>query len=477
MATDDLWQSEPTVIRPTPGGRRGARARETTVLATALSGSGDAEPRDGERRHGDAGEEAEGGLDYRSSGMPLVVSAARPILNLLDRLNAGGEAPDPAQLRMAAIEEMRAYERKLAQGSVDVEQARIAHYVLCATIDDVVLATPWGAASDWGMNSVVSTFHRDVQGGERVYDLLDRLHRDPGRNRDVLMLIYFALSLGFRGRLRVSSRGALELAQLRDGLYRTLRGTLGEVERELSPNWRGVAARGRGRDLRRFAPFLLGFLVILASLGYVTLLSALNARSDEAIKLIAALPPRGDPSIEVETPTEPPPVQDDVLEDFLVFLQPEIERGVLTTTRNGDEVLVRFRGTGSFAPGNATVSPSFEALVERVSRAIEEARFDVLVTGHTDDRPIGTVTYPSNWHLSQARARAVARIASRFVSADRLRYEGRGETEPIDTNDTPEGREANRRIEMEVRYTPDSDPNVAIQSPDLTGSPSEGAAQ
>ena len=454
-ATDNLWQSEPTIIKPTPGGRRrDDDARETTALATALGANVE---RGDEGLVGDP-------LDYRSSGMPLIVSAARPILNLLDRLRAG-EAPDPEQLRMAVIEEMRAYERKLANGSVDVEQARIAHYVLCATIDDVVLATPWGAASGWGMNSVVSTFHRDVQGGERVYDLLDRLHRDPGRNRDVLMLIYFALSLGFRGRLRVSSRGALELAQLRDGLYRTLRGVIGDVERELSPNWRGIAARGRGRDWRKALPWFAAFVVIAAVLGYVGILSLLNTRSDEAIKLIAALPPRGDPSIVVEVPAPPPPAQNDVLQDFLVFLQPEIERGVLTTTRNGDEVLVRFRGTGSFAPGNASVTPEFEALVERVARAIEDARFEVLVTGHTDDRPISNVTYPSNWHLSQARARAVARIASRHVDGDRLRYEGRGETEPVDTNDTREGREANRRIEMEVRYTPDSDPNVVVQSP------------
>jgi type VI secretion system protein ImpK len=207
VSKDGTWQSEPTVIKPMPGGKRARKAEdgEGTALLTALK-SGEV--------HGD--------MDYRSSGMPLIVSAARPQLNLLGRLRSLQDGPDTYQLRTAVIEEMRSYERRLANGGVDMEHARIAHYVLCATIDDVVLATPWGAASDWGTNSIVSTFHRDVQGGERVFELLEHQHKDPGRNRDVLMLMYFCLSLGFRGRLRVSARGALELSQIRDGLYRTL---------------------------------------------------------------------------------------------------------------------------------------------------------------------------------------------------------------------------------------------------------------
>ena len=459
-SVQDPWRDEPTVIKPTPGGRRRAdEPRERTVLATALSASGGEPESPG----------APPPLNLDAAGMPLVVSAARPLLNLLQRLR--GDAPaEVERLRAAVIEEVRLYERKLANASVDVEDARIAHYVLCATVDDVVLSTEWGASSGWGANSIVSTFHRDVQGGERVYELLDRLHRDPGRYRDVLTLIYVALSLGFRGRLRVSARGALEFAQIRDGLYRTLRDLQGDVERELSPSWRGVLARGAGRNLKRFLPALLGLLVIASTLGYVTLLNLLNLRSDETIIAVAALPPRGDPSIAVEMPVEPPPPTveaADAVEEFLVFLRPEVERGVLTTTRSGDEVLVRFRGTGSFAPGAARVEPAFETLVDRVGRAIADANFEVLVTGHTDDRPIGTVRFPSNWHLSQARARAVAEIVGRHVRTDRLTYEGRGETEPVDTNDTSQGRAANRRIEMLVRYTRDSAPNIVIQSPDV----------
>jgi type VI secretion system protein ImpK len=455
MSKDDIWQSEPTVIKPSPGGRRGRKAddgqSETTTLFSALKG-----------------DESSAGLDYRSSNLPFIVSAARPQLNLLDRLRTMQSVPDVEQLRMAVIEEMRSYERRIANAGVDMEHARIAHYALCATIDDVVLATPWGANSSWGTNSIVSTFHRDVQGGERVFELLEHQHRDPGRNRDVLFLLYFCLSLGFRGRLRISPRGSLELSQIRDGLYRTLQGSMGDLERELSPQWRGINARNAKSGWRHVLPAFLAMMVLLVALGYVGVLNLLNTKSDDAIVTMASLPPIGTPSIKVDAPVAEPSDQADVIDNFLVFLKPEVERGVLTTTRNGKEVLVIFRNTGTFGAGSADVSSSFQQLLARVGKAIEDARFDVLITGHTDNRPIRTVRFPSNWHLSQARARAVSEIITQSVKPGRVRFEGRGETEPVNTNDTPQGREANRRIEMLVRYTRDTDTKVIVQEPGAT---------
>jgi type VI secretion system protein ImpK len=447
VSKDETWQSEPTVIKPIPGGKRARKNDEGdgTALFTALK-SGEV--------HGD--------MDFRSSGMPLIVSAARPQLNLLGRLRSLQDRPDTFQLRTAVIEEMRSYERRLANGGVDMEHARIAHYVLCATIDDVVLATPWGAASDWGTNSIVSTFHRDVQGGERVFELLEHQHKDPGRNRDVLMLMYFCLSLGFRGRLRVSPRGALELSQIRDGLYRTLRGSMDDMERELSPAWRGINARNANSGFKHWLPVFLGFLFLGVALGYLGVLSMLSTRSDNAVLAYSKLPPLGPASIKVSQPVQEPVEQVDVIDNFLLFLKPEIERGLLTATRNGNEILVRYRNTGAFDPGSADVKKSFEALLIRVAKAINEARFDVIITGHTDNRPIRTVRFPSNWELSQARAEAVTNVVVKYVPADRVKFEGRGEVEAIDTNDTAQGRERNRRIEMLVRYTSDTAKNVVV---------------
>lgn len=448
MNKDDAWQSEPTVIKPSPGRSRAKKAEErTSTVVTALNNAAPA-------------------FDYRSSGMPFLVAAARPQLNLLDRLRSMPDVPDPEQLRMAAIEEMRSYERKVANAGVDVEQARIAHYVLCATIDDVVLATPWGGASNWSASSLVSTFHRDVQGGERVFELLEHLHRDPGRNRDLLMLLYLCLSLGFRGRLRVSPRGALELSHYRDSLYRTLQGTMGDQERELSPAWRGLNARDAKRGFKHLLPAFLALMTLALALGYIGLLGLLNTETDALATKIALLPPKDAGSIMVEKPVvvEQVEPEHDPLAEFLAFLKPEVDRGVLTTQRKGNKVLVRFRNTGFFATGQADVAPKFEALLDSVGKAIADARFDALVTGHTDNQPIrNSVRFPSNWDLSQARADAVSDILKRHVPGENIRSEGRGETEPVDTNDTATGREANRRTEIEVTYTRNTNENVVVE--------------
>lgn len=455
MSNDDLWQSEPTIIKPSPGGARRAANQKPageTTLFTALR----------RNRHNEADT-----IDVNAGGMPFIVSAARPLLNLLDRLRGMTTAPDVNQLHKAVLDELNAYKRTMANASVDMDHARVAHYIICATIDDVVLATDWGGNSMWRSQSVLSHFHRDVRGGEYFYEMLEDRHRDPGSNRDLLMLFYLCLSLGFKGRLRRNTHTALELSNIRDSLYRTLKNTMADLERELSPNWRGVNARSPSGGFRHLMPAFAG-LCLLAAIGiYLLVLNLLNDRSDVAIVDYRALPPAGKASIFVEVPVEEPVERRDTINEFLIFLREYVDRGIVTTERDGNEVLVRFRNTGYFATGSAQVAPEFAEIVARVARRIDEAGFDVIITGYTDNVPMSRTSGPfrSNQELSHGRAEAVEAIVTRFVPAGRVRAEGRGESNPIDTNDTPQGRRANRRIEMIVTYVPTTDPDIVIREP------------
>ena len=91
----------------------------------------------------------------------------------------------------------------------------------------------------------------------------------------------------------------------------------------------------------------------------------------------------------------------------------------------------------------------FEPLLRRIGQALGEVQGRVLVVGHTDSIPIRTLRFPSNWHLSQERADAVlALLSAELGSAQRLKAEGRADTEPVAPNDTPEGRARNRRVEV-----------------------------
>jgi type VI secretion system protein ImpK len=112
-------------------------------------------------------------------------------------------------------------------------------------------------------------------------------------------------------------------------------------------------------------------------------------------------------------------------------------------------VTVRLTNRNMFASGQATLNPLSEPLLARIGDALREERGDITVNGYTDNQPIHSVRFPSNFELSQARADAVGRlIKARLADPNRLHVEGRADADPIASNTTPEGRQQNRRTEV-----------------------------
>lgn len=104
-----------------------------------------------------------------------------------------------------------------------------------------------------------------------------------------------------------------------------------------------------------------------------------------------------------------------------------------------------------FRSGEAKLIESSRTVLSLISRIVGRETKSVVVEGHTDDRPITTEMFPSNWELSAARAASVIRfLVSQLNGLPPERYKGvaYGEHSPIDTNDTPEGRARNRRVEI-----------------------------
>ncbi len=89
------------------------------------------------------------------------------------------------------------------------------------------------------------------------------------------------------------------------------------------------------------------------------------------------------------------------------FLAPEIKEGLVTVLEDGQTVTVRIANRNMFGSGEATLNPGYGPLLDRIGAALQDEPGKVLVVGHTDNQPIRTVRFPSNWQLSQARAETV----------------------------------------------------------------------
>ena len=105
-----------------------------------------------------------------------------------------------------------------------------------------------------------------------------------------------------------------------------------------------------------------------------------------------------------------------------------------------------------FASGNADLTDSSKEVLSRLALILKELPNDIRVEGHTDNVPINTHAFPSNWHLSVARALNTAYylISDEGLSADKVSIVGFSKYKPIDTNETSTGRASNRRVDIVI---------------------------
>jgi len=439
-------ESEATIIRPMPGGRRPAPPPDGSSAPERGPGSRPATPA------GDA-------VDSIAIGVNPLVAAAAPLLQLLARLRNTLNQPDPGDLLDRAVREMRDFEQRVRDLGLPIELLRPAHYALCASLDDVVLNTPWGSTGIWNARSLVSTFHQEVRSGERFFDLLSQMRQNPGKFLAVIELMYLCMSLGFQGQYRLSPRGPAELDRLREETYALIVRQRQAADPDLSPHWKGVAAPYR--PTHPTVPVWVAASAALTAIAtlFVCFLLSLNAASDDLFARMLNAPPAHMPRIARVAPVEPPPPPVlPAIDPLCAFLQPEVDRGLVAVLCTSPTPIVRIRNRGMFAPGSATVEPRFIPLLERIGRALKAERGRVQVIGYTDNQPIHNVQFPSNFQLSVARAEAATQIIGNIVGdSSRLAAEGRGESDPIAANTTPDGREQNRRIEI-VLHRPSMTP-------------------
>jgi chemotaxis protein MotB len=130
----------------------------------------------------------------------------------------------------------------------------------------------------------------------------------------------------------------------------------------------------------------------------------------------------------------------------------ELQTGGMQLEEGQRQIILRVEENGSFPSGSADVTPAFEDLLSRMADILSRVPGGLTIEGHTDDVPIRTARFQSNWDLSAARAAAVANALLRHaeIAPTRLRVEGHAETDPREVNGDDVSRARNRRVEIIV---------------------------
>ncbi len=420
-------RSDRTVIIPTPGGRL---PPDTEAAYVGDDGRWKGLFDDAEK--------------FVSSGFNRLENAAFTILALIPAIKTSPTNPSFSLLRQQILEEVTRYENAARKSGVDSKTTMVGRYVLCTVLDEMVLNTPWGAQGDWRKHSLLSYFHQETCGGENFFVMLENLEKDPSTNIDLLELMYVCLVLGFEGRYAVEHDRIGKLSEVRGRLYRVIKTQRGETARQLSPNWRGVAIASQ--TLRQFIP-LWAYCAIL--LGLVALLFfaftySINQISEPPYQALASL------GSNVGTNFELQPIPDiSSLEKLRTFLKAEIAKNLVAVTERDGLVRIIIQGDRLFKSGSAKLNSEHNSLIHRIAAALYEVEGKVNVEGHTDSRPINTLRFPSNWHLSLARAEEVEEMLSQSSKEfDRYEAVGKGDTESVADNKVSSGRARNRRVEI-----------------------------
>ena len=154
-----------------------------------------------------------------------------------------------------------------------------------------------------------------------------------------------------------------------------------------------------------------------------------------------------------DAPTKIPAGVIELASRMIEELEAEVASGALNINYDESRVVIRFSEEATFRSGDAAIKPEMIPIIERVVDVLSSCTGDVLVAGYTDDRPISSGRYRSNWDLSAARAVSVVHelVMNRQVPAERVVAAGRAETNPLAPNDSEENRAKNRRVEIAIR--------------------------
>lgn len=228
-------------------------------------------------------------------------------------------------------------------------------------------------------------------------------------------MINYCLLLGFEGRYRVLDNGRTQLETIKQRLWQMIRGVRGSYPPPLSPHPEDRPV------LRKLWRPMIPLWACVALVGFIACLFyiVLNWRlGDNTSPVLAKIYQSQLPETTIQQPARQLPA---VL-NLRGFLKPEIDAGLVAVKDEADRSVVILKGDGLFASASTVVRDRYEPVIDRIARAMNNVSGKILVVGYSDNVPIRSARFASNYELSLERARSVQKqpvVASRSLSASK----------------------------------------------------------
>lgn len=382
----------------------------------------------------------------------ILVEEAIPLLNKASQMKYFQSKQSTQEVLSGLKKDIENFEEKAEESGVRYETVKAARYCLCTLLDEFAAKNGW-ADQEWAAHSLLVTFHNETWGGEQFFQLLDRIKIEPLKNIHLIELMYYCLVLGYMGKYQVLNNGKVTIENIKKELEKIIKqyGLVQSSDFLLSNiNNKGLLVKnGRHIPLWILAITVPALLLLAYAIMNWQLAQDTNQINTRINKLnIQAVKPESSEQIQLLAP----------------LLQNEINNKLLQVYEVPGKSTITILGDQLFTSGSDKIEDRFYPVMATVGQALNEVKGRVVVSGYSDDQPINSTAFPSNWHLAQARADAVKLILLNYMrDSNRVRSEGKGSENPRFPNDSTENRAKNRRVEIIV-YIEQNSPGLSAAS-------------
>lgn len=223
------------------------------------------------RRADHEGYPADPDFQLRGGFANLMLDAANPLFGLVIRLRTLDDLPNIEQVHKALQTQVSAIREEIQQHGYSAVHLEVYSYALCLYLDEAVMSRPWGNNSCWSHEPLLSIFHGETQGGEKIFVLLERLMQSPEEFQDVLEFLYFCFCLGLKGKYALDPKCDEIINALISRMHKVIRELRGPTPEFVGDPYTNVVHRPH-RRLRRewpwWSPLVISAIAMVCAYCY-----------------------------------------------------------------------------------------------------------------------------------------------------------------------------------------------------------------